>query len=132
MMKVGETRATIRLHGEKGSEEVEMLVDTGALYTKISPSLARRLGVVPNEVIKVKLADGSIKEAGLADARVEYGTSKGAIPVLVGPGDELLLGVTTLETLRLKVNPVTCTLEPVVPNLFSSSAERAVVPQLGL
>jgi predicted aspartyl protease len=131
-MKVGETRATVRLHGEKSSEDVEMLVDTGALYTKISPSLARRLGIIPNEIIKVKLADGSIKEAGLADAKVEYGRSKRAIPVLVGPGDELLLGVTTLETLRLKVNPVTCSLEPVMPILFRSSAELAAVTQLAL
>jgi predicted aspartyl protease len=131
-MKVGETRAMVRLHGEKGSEEIEMSVDTGALYTKVSPSLARRLGIVPNEMIKVKLADGSIKEAGLADAKVEYGRSKRAIPVLVGPGDELLLGVTTLETLRPKVNPATCSLEPVVPNLFRSYAELAVVRQLRL
>ena len=85
-MKMGETRVTVRLHGEKGSEDVEMLVDTGALYTKVPPSLARRLGIVPNEVVKVKLADGSIKEAGLADARVEFGSSRRAIPVLVGPG----------------------------------------------
>ena len=131
-MKVGQTRATVRLRGEKGTEEIEMLVDTGALYTKISPSLARRLGIVPNEIIKVKLADGSVREVGLADARVEYGSSKRAIPVLVGPGDELLLGVTTLETLRLKVNPVTCTLEPVMTNLFRSSAELAVTTQLRL
>lgn len=119
-MKMGETRVTVRLHGEIRSEDVEMLVDTGALYTKVSPSLARKLGIVPNEVVKVKLADGSIKEAGLADARVEFGSSRRAIPVLVGPGDELLLGVTTLEILRLKVNPVTRSLEPVVPNLFGA------------
>lgn len=126
-MKMGETRATVRLHGDKGSEEVEMLVDIGALYTKISPSLARRLGIVPNEMIKVKLADGTIREAGLADAKVEYGYSKRAVPVLVGPGDDLLLGVTSLEALRLKVNPVTNSLEPVMPNLFASSPWPVVV-----
>ncbi|MGH9919281.1 MAG: aspartyl protease family protein [Nitrososphaerales archaeon] len=48
----GRDRATVRLHGERQSEDVEMLVDTGALYTKISPSLARKLGIVPNEIIK--------------------------------------------------------------------------------
>jgi predicted aspartyl protease len=120
-MKMGETRATVRIHGEKGSEEVEMLVDTGALYTKVSHALARRLGIVPNEIIRVKLADGSSREAGLADAKVEYGSSRRAVPVLVGPGDDLLLGVTTLEALRLKVNPVTNSLERVTPNLFVSS-----------
>ena len=126
-MKMGETRATFRLHGGRGSEAVEMLVDTGALYTKVSPALARRLGIVPNEVVKVELADGSVKDAGLADARVEYGPSTRAIPVLVGPGDEPLLGVTALEALRLKVNPVTKTLEPYVAHLFAESVESAIV-----
>lgn len=126
-MRMGETRAKVVLHGEKGSERVEMVVDTGALYTKISPSLARRLGIVPNEVVKVELADGTVREAGLADARLEYGSSRRAIPVLVGPGEELLLGVTALEALRLKVNPVTNALEPHVANLFATSVESSLV-----
>jgi predicted aspartyl protease len=117
-MKMGETNVTVRLHGPKGHRDVEMLVDTGALYTKLSPSLARELGITPNEVIKVKLADGS-REVSLADAVVEYGPSKRAVTVLVGPGDKLLLGVTTLEALRLKVNPVDGSLEPATPYLFA-------------
>ncbi len=116
---MGETRVTVRLYGTKGSRAVEMLVDTGALYTKISTDLAKDLGIVPDEPIKVKLVDGSIREAGLADARIEYGSSRRAIAVLVGPGDDLLLGVTTLETLRLKVNPVTGVLEPITPYLLA-------------
>jgi len=118
-MTMGETNVTVRLHGSKGYKDVEMLVDTGALYTKVAPSLARELGITPNEVIEVKLADGSSGEASLADAVVEYGPSKRAVTVLVGPGDKLLLGVTTLEALRLKVNPVDGTLEPAPPYLFA-------------
>jgi predicted aspartyl protease len=118
-MKMGETRATVRVHGTKGSRDVEMLVDTGALYTKLSPSLARALGITPNEVIKVSLADGTTREASLADAVIEYGPSKRAVTVLVGPGDAPLLGVTTLEALRLKVNPVEGTLEPTTPYLYA-------------
>jgi len=110
---------TVRLHGPKGQSAVKMLVDTGALYTKLSPSLARELGTTPNEVVKVKLSDGSIREASLADAVKEYGPSKRAVTVLVGPGDELLLGVTTLEALRLEVNPVDGKLEPATPYLFA-------------
>jgi predicted aspartyl protease len=120
-MAMGETRVKVRLHGQSGHADVEMLVDTGALYTMVSPASARQLGIVPNETIQVKLADGSLREAGLADATIEYGTSLRAIPVLVGPGDDLLLGVTTLETLRLKVNPVTNLLEPVEPYLLALS-----------
>jgi len=62
-----------------------MLVDAGALCTKISPTLARKLGIVPNEIVKVELADGSVREAGLADARAECGPSTRAVPALVEP-----------------------------------------------
>jgi predicted aspartyl protease len=48
-----------------------------------------------------------------------YGPSKRAVTVLVGPGDLLLLGVTTLEALRLKVNPVDGKLEPTTPYLYA-------------
>lgn len=119
-MKMGETRVTLRLHGQRGYRDVEMLVDTGAIYTKISESLAREIGIVPDEAVKMKLADGTIRDAGVGEARVEYGGVKRTVPVLVGPGDDLLLGVTTLEILRLKVNPVTGKLEPFIPYLFAA------------
>ena len=54
-----------------------------------------------------------------ADAAIEYGPSKRAVTVLVGPGDALLLGVTTPESLRLKVNPTDGTLEPTTPYLYA-------------
>lgn len=117
-MKLGETRVTVRLNGTKGQRDVEMLVDTGATFTKIPESFARELGIVPDEIIRVKLADGTLRDAGLAEARIEYGTSKKTVPVLIGPGEESLLGMTTLEILRLKVNPVTGELEPVTPILY--------------
>ena len=118
-MKMGETWVKIRLHGKKGHRDVEMLVDTGAIYTKISTSLARDIGVVPDEAVKMRLADGSVCDAGVDEAVVEFGdNAKRTIPVLVGPGETLLLGVTTLEILRLKVNPVDGKLEPYIPYLF--------------
>ncbi|MDA4123200.1 MAG: retroviral-like aspartic protease family protein [Thaumarchaeota archaeon] len=110
---------SVRVHGTEGHRDVEMLVDTGALYTKISPALARELGITPNEVIRVRLADGTLGEASLADAVIEYGPSKRTVTVLVGPGDEPLLGLTTLEVLRLKLNPVDGTLERMVPYLYA-------------
>jgi len=51
---------------------------------------------------------------------IEFGPSKRAVTVLVGPGDAPLLGVTTLEALRLKVNPVDGTLEPLIPYLSAA------------
>jgi len=119
---MGETKVFVRLYGQKDYRDVEMLVDTGALYTKISDALAREIGVVPDEAVQMRMADGSIRDAGVGEARIEYGgRSSRTIPVLVGPGEELLLGVTTLEILRLKVNPIDGKLEPFVPYLFAMS-----------
>ena len=50
----------MRLHGNKSHRDLEMLVDTGAIYTKIPESLAKELGIVPDEVVRVKLADGTL------------------------------------------------------------------------
>lgn len=120
-MKMGETWVEVRLHGKKDHRDVRMLVDTGAIFTKISTQLAKDIGVVPDEAVKMKLADGSICDAGVGEAMVEYdGLAKRTIPVLVGPGEQLLLGVTTLEILRLKVNPIDGKLEPFVPYLFAA------------
>jgi predicted aspartyl protease len=76
-MKMCETWVTVRVHLPKGSEEVRMLADTGSLFTKVSESLARRLGVVADDVVKAKLADGSIKEVSLSEARVKRGERRG-------------------------------------------------------
>ena len=121
-MKMGETFVTVRLHGQKAYRDVEMLVDTGAIHIKISEPLARDIGVVPDEAVKMKLAGGTVRDAGVGEAGVEYSGMKRTVPVLVGPGDELLLGVTTLEILRLKVNPVSGKLEPFIPYLFALRA----------
>jgi predicted aspartyl protease len=81
--------------------------------------LARRLGIVADELVKVKLADGSLREVGIGDARIEYSGSKRAVTVMIGLGDqEPLLGLTTLEALRLKVNPVTRELERFTPFVY--------------
>jgi predicted aspartyl protease len=122
-MKMGETWVEVRLHGKSVYRDAEMLVDTGAIYPKLSSSLAREIGVVPDEAVKMRLADGSICDAGVGEATVEYGRAPArTIPVLVGPGEQLLLGVTTLEILRLKVNPVDGKLESYIPYVFAALA----------
>jgi predicted aspartyl protease len=118
-MKMGETRAKVRVHGTKGHRDLEMLVDTEALYTKLSPSLARELGITPDGVIKVRLADGTSRgKLGERCDRIwpiEESSDRAG-----RSGDLLLLGVTTLEALRLKVNPVDGKLEPTIPYLYAT------------
>lgn len=99
--------------------DVDFLVDTGATFTKIPESVARRLGLQPDEVIAVTLSDGSERTRSLAEARIEFDGARRTVPVAIGPdGERPLLGYTALEILRLKVNPVTKKLEKTSPIEF--------------
>lgn len=112
-MKLGETLVKIRIHGPKGSVDVETLVDTGATLTKIQESVAARAGLVVKRAVRVELADRSLKERGLTHAEIELAGQRMTMPILVGPDSEqALLGLTTLELFKLKVNPNTQRLEP--------------------
>jgi len=112
-MKLGETRALVRLRGPKGDTDVEMLVDTGATLSKMPESIAKKVGLVLTGTTMVELADGTLKERGEVEAEIEFMGKRRTIPLLVGPdGEEALFGLTTLETFGLKVNTVTQKLEP--------------------
>lgn len=112
-MKMGETRVTVRLRGPLGETELNMLADTGSTLSKIDESTAKRLGIRPTGTAAVELADGTERERSLAEAEAEIMGDRATVRILIGPdGEEPLLGLTTLETLRLKVNPLTRRLEP--------------------
>ena len=111
-MKMGETFVTVKLHGPAGAAEVKMLADTGSTLSKIDESTAKKVGIAPTASAIVELADGSERERGIAEAEIEIMGDRATVRILIGPdGEEPLLGLTTLETLRLKVNPVTRRLE---------------------
>ncbi|MBT9141527.1 MAG: hypothetical protein DDT30_02119 [Dehalococcoidia bacterium] len=100
------------LEGTMSGEEIRMLVDTGATFTAIPEELAERLGIPRLKPRRTKLADSREVdvEVGVVDSIRINGRE---IPTLVLiMGDEPLLGVETLETLGLKVNPETGELEP--------------------
>jgi len=113
---LGETRVRARVYGPIDSVELEMLVDTGATFTKIPESLASRIGLKVEEIIEVKLSDGSFRKRGLTEAKLEINGVKRTVPIAIGPEcEEPILGYTALEILRFKVNPITKTLERTVP-----------------
>jgi clan AA aspartic protease len=102
----------VRLSAQR-EEEVTMLVDTGATYSLISPSLAERLGVArfPRKVT-VTLANGQKVEAETGLVMVQI-ADRGAVSVVViADCDEPLLGVEALEALGLAVDPGSGTLRP--------------------
>lgn len=63
--------------------------------------------------MQVRAADGRVLEREVAQCELEFNGQIWTVPVMIGGEDETpLLGLTALETFRLKVNPVTQQLEP--------------------
>jgi clan AA aspartic protease len=99
---------------------VQALVDTGATYLTLPPSLVRELRVQALEHRLFRLADEREVEyeVGMVSLRIDERT----IPVLCvfGPeGIEPLLGAVALETFQLGVDPVAQRLVP-VPGLLKA------------
>jgi clan AA aspartic protease len=108
---VGHVFVNVQLEGASSKEETTMLVDTGATLSTIPKDLADRLGVPRLGPRKVQLADGQELqvEAGVVHVKIDGREAPTTVLIL---GNEPLLGVETLETLGLKVNPYTRQLEP--------------------
>jgi predicted aspartyl protease len=99
--------------------DLEMIADTGATLTTIPAHVARSVGLVSTGSVTVKLADGTKKDVAIAEAGVEVRGDKAPVRVLVGSDEQVpLLGLTPLETLGLKVNPVDRVLEPAEFTLY--------------
>ena len=116
---MGETRVVARIHGPDGHADVEMLADTGATLTLVPESVAKSVGIQQEGSVKVRLADGRIRSLPVGRAEIELRGDRAPIRVIIGSGSVALLGLTALETLGLKVNPVERRLEPSVFNQFS-------------
>ena len=95
------------------SARVQFLVDTGATYTIVPASLARRVGasVLPTK-FQVALADGSRRRLNACTMGIELCRRTAPMTALLVAHGEPLLGVETLEALGLRVNPSTRALEP--------------------
>ena len=88
-------------------ETVEAMVDSGALYTFLPPSLLRRLGVVPQSVRQFVLADGTLIERSISTTWVRMNGESLMSPVVFGDEDATpLLGAVTLEIFALGIDPV--------------------------
>ena len=95
------------------SATVPALVDTGSTYTCLPASLLRELGIVPVERIRTELADSSVVEESVGEARVRVaGIERSTIVIFAGEGAPALLGAYTLEGALLVVDPVRQRLRP--------------------
>src|SRR5713101_8095138 len=99
--------ATIRA---KRKLKTRFLVDTGATCSLISPDLAKQLGMEPSRLReKVHLANGKSVRVPTALGQIRIDRRETVTIFWIGPCDEPLLGVETLEALGLAVDPPTGT-----------------------
>jgi clan AA aspartic protease len=106
---MGLTHKTLKVKETRKSaleREVEFMVDSGAMHSLVPREILNQLGIDAYKKLTFVLADGSKVEREVGDAYFEYRREGGAAPVIFGePGDEPLLGATTLESLGLVLNP---------------------------
>ncbi len=95
------------------SQTVNATVDTGSTYTCLPANLLRQLGITPHRRIRSELADGSIVEDPVGEARVRVdGVVTTTIVIFADEAAPALLGAYTLEGALLVVDPVQQRLAP--------------------
>ena len=110
---MGETYAELTLAGAAGADTLRCLVDTGATFTRIPAAVGERLGLEVVREVQVELADGRVSTRRLALADAQVDGVRSPVPVtLAEDGGPPLIGMTTLEILGFKVDPVAERLEP--------------------
>ena len=89
----------------------EFLVDTGASFTVLPLDLAEKILYETPYVVELKLGDGRRVKAKVFIGEVEIEGRRGPVRILAFPSAQPIIGVDTLETLGLKVDPTTGRLE---------------------
>jgi predicted aspartyl protease len=95
-------------------EDVEVLMDSGALFTSIPRSILEGLGLKPIARQKLRVYGGGVIERDVGGAAVEYGERRAIVPIVFGePKDIPVLGATALESLGYQVDPISKMLKPI-------------------
>lgn len=98
---------------EKNRQSVQMMVDSGALYSVVPESILKKLGIKAHSKKRFTLANGETIERAIGDATFAYLSERGASPVIFGElGDSQLLGAVTLEALGLMLDPLKREIRP--------------------
>ena len=95
------------------TEQVEFLIDSGAVHSVVPKDVLDRLNISPLGTQEYRLADGTriVRRQGIA--LFKYGDRVGGADVIFGEeGDSNLLGATTLESLSLSLDPIKRELRP--------------------
>ncbi len=101
------TKASLTVKGRKDATRLELIVDTGSVYTWIPGKTLGKLGVPKDDVVDFTTIEGRRVRRSVGEALLGYdGVSRHCVVVFGHPGDASVLGVTALENLALEVDPV--------------------------
>lgn len=103
---------TVREHWKLAKyADIEFLVDSGAVCSLVPGKILDKLEIEPYKEMSFSLADGTTIKRKISSAYFEFEGEGGPAPVIYGEdSDTALLGVTTLESIGLVLNPFTRTL----------------------
>jgi len=108
---MGHTVAEVRLYSSRDLSkhlELKLLVDTGSTYTWIKRDKLEKLDVKPMSKWKFKTIEGKIIEREIGEVPIECLNERATtIVVFAEDEDAEVLGVYSLEGLRLEVDPTT-------------------------
>ncbi len=98
---------------------VKLLVDTGSLFSMLPASALEALGIKRTEKVDLETASGEIMYRDMGYAWIRCDGRQALTPVIFGEvGDASLLGVVTLEILRMEVDPVRNEIRPVPGKMY--------------
>jgi predicted aspartyl protease len=114
---MGHVYMSIIVKGKKGEEKLEnVVVDTGATYTFLEGEVLKKIGALklPTQ-IEVELGDGKKVLADAYGVVIKFEDREAPTIAVTFPGTKTVVGVETLESLGLRVDPTTNKLEYVRP-----------------
>lgn len=95
------------------TEKVELLIDSGVLYSVVPEPVLTQLGIRPLTAEEFRLVDGSKITRKKGIALFKYQDRIGGADVIFGEGgDGQLLGALTLESLGYALDPLRRELKP--------------------
>ena len=115
-----------RTEGRSRPVDVEFIVDSSAVYSLLPEDIWKRLRLEGRRQAHFRLADGTEVTRAVSHCTFEIATVSEVSPVVLGgPSDAPLLGMVTLETLGLMLNPLTRELLPMRLMLASLGSRAA-------
>ena len=108
---MGHVFVRARFRGRDVIEFEKVLVDTGASFTVMPLEIAERYFIETPFTVDLRLGDGGVVKAKVFVAEGEVEGRRGPLRILAFENAIPVIGVDTLETLGLKVDPVSGRIE---------------------